>query len=315
MTTLKKLTLAFAVGVLAISQSAFAFHPKETARYFNGPTVSGETSTSATFSLSPSVLASMTNEEKARVYFEYIEKDLVCIAIYPTPAACLPKKTTMGATQVTVIDLKPATTYAVKYKADNTIRCITTPCPGNEFESLTVEFKTQTTVTPPVEAPITNNLFIGSRGAQVTLLQTFLIDRGYMRGNATGYFGLVTFQAVREFQRDNKIITTGFVGPLTRKAITTSVGTPSSVGAEKFEGTITAYSLQCFVDGECSITVDGKKVVTTTGWSQQTVGSVTGIPDFGTVESKVGSRAQVYAKKTDTGYTLYGSTDYYIHIQ
>ncbi len=315
MTLFKKTAILFSLGALAISSVAFAFDPKETARYFNGPTVSGETSTSATFSLSSSALAGMTSEEKARVYFEYIEKDLMCIAIYPTPAACLPKKTEVGKTPVGVKDLKPNTTYTVKYRADNTIMCITTPCPGNEFESLTVEFKTQTTVTPPPQTVITKNLFIGSRGVQVTLLQEFLISKGYMRGTATGYFGFVTFQSVREFQRAHSVHSTGFVGPLTRRAITNLSTTPSSVGAEKFEGTITAYSTQCFADGECSITVDGKKVVTTIGWSQMTVGTVTGIPDFGSIENKVGSRANVYAKKTADGYTLYGSTDYYVQVQ
>lgn len=314
MTLFKKTAILFSLGALAVSSVAFAFEPKETARYFNGPTVSGETSTSATFSLSSSVLAGMTNEEKSRVYFEYIEKDLMCIAIYPTPAACLPKKTEVGKTPVEVKDLKPNTTYTVKYKADNTIMCITAPCPGNEFESLTTEFKTQTTVTPPPQTVITKNLFIGSRGVQVTLLQEFLISKGYMRGTAIGYFGFVTFQAVRQFQGAHIIPSTGFVGVLTRKAIA-DYNSDASVGAEKFEGTITAYSTQCFVDGECSITVDGKKVVTTTGWSQMTVGTVTGIPDFGSIADKVGSRVKVYAKKTATGYTLYGSTDYYVQVQ
>jgi hypothetical protein len=87
------------------------------------------------------------------------------------------------------------------------------------------------------------------------------------------------------------------------------------VGAEKFEGIITAYSTACFADGECSITVDGKKVVTTLGWTQMTVGAVTGVPDFGSVGQKIGSRAHVYAKKTDDGYTLYGSTEYYVRVE
>lgn len=308
-----KTIISTLIITLGLTSAASAFQPKETAAYFNGPTVSSVTSTSASFSLSPQVLNGISDEEKSRIYFEYIEKDLMCIAIYPTPAACLPKKTEVGKTSVTVTDLKPSTTYTVKYKADNSIRCITAPCPDNSFESLTTEFTTQGNSTVPT--PITNNLFIGTRGSQVTSLQNFLIAKGYMRGTPTGYFGLVTFQAVREFQKAHTIISTGFVGPLTRKAISDEINAPSSVGAEKFEGTITAYSTQCFVDGECSITVDGKKIVTTVGWSQQTVGTVTGIPDFGSIEQKIGSKAKVYAKKTTTGYTLYGSTDYYVQIQ
>lgn len=314
MKTFTKLSTLLLAATLSAG-TVFAFQPKETAVYFNGPTVTNATSDEATFSLSSAVLNGMTQEEKARVYFEYIEKDLVCIAIYPTPVECLPKKTEMGKTPVTVKNLKPGTTYIVKYKADNTIMCITTPCPGNEFESLSVEFKTQTTATPPPPVTITKNLFLGTRGAQVTTLQDFLIAKGYMRGASTGYFGVVTFKAVRDFQGAFMIPYTGFVGPLTRQAIANVTSINPSLGAEKFEGTITAYSTQCFADGECSITVDGKKVVTTLGWTQMTVGSVTGIPDFGSIEQKVGSKAKVYAKKTAEGYTLYGSTDYYVQVQ
>lgn len=310
MKTFTKLSTFLLAATLATG-SALAFQPKETAAYFNGPTVSEESSTSATFSLSSKVLAGMTEEEKPRVYFEYIEKDLVCIAIYPTPSACLPKKTESGKTSATVTNLKPGTTYTVKYKADNTIRCITAPCPENSYESLSTEFKTQTTQTPPpATTAITTNLFLGTRGTQVTALQTMLIQKGYMDAPATGYFGFITLRAVMNFQRDNDVPSTGFVGPLTRKALSS----PSSVAEETFEGTITAYSTQCFVDGECSISVDGKKVVTTLGWTQGPIGTVTGIPDFGSIEQKVGSKASVYAKKTADGYTLYGNTAYYVHV-
>lgn len=303
-------SLVIVLATTLASHAVFAFQPKETAAYFNGPTVSSVTSSEATFSLSPSVLAGMNDEEKSRIYFEYIEKDLVCIMIYPTPESCLPKKTPVGKTSVTVSNLKPGTAYTVLYKADNSIRCITTPCPENSFESLTTEFKTRNkeTQTPIL---ITKNLFVGTRGTQVVALQNMLIQKGYMDGPATGYFGFITMRAVANFQRDNNVPATGFVGPLTRKAITS----PSAVTEEKFEGTVTAYSTQCFVNGECSITVDGKKIVTTLGWTQGPVGTVTGIPDFGSVEGKVGSKAEVYAKKTATGYTLYGNSNYYIKIK
>ena len=314
MKTLTKSVYALGIIALISTQTAAAFQPKETARYFNGPTVSSVTDTSATLALSPEVLAGITDDEKQGVYFEYIETYQMCIAIYPTPAACLPKKTEIGKTTVVLTNLKPNTSYTVKYKRDNTIRCITAPCPGNEFESLSVEFKTKPTgTTTPTPAPtgITKNLGLGSWGTQVTFLQTILIQQGYLQVPATGYFGVLTRRAVMEFQRARNIMVTGFVGPLTRDALQNTASPTTAT----FEGTITAYSTQCFVDGECSITVDGKKIVTTTGWSQQIVGTVTGIPDFGSIEQKVGSHAKVYAKKTADGYTLYGSADYYIHIQ
>lgn len=285
--------------------------------YFQGPTVSNVSSTSAQVSLSSRVLENLSAEDKARVYFQYYETNQVCIMIYPTPENCLPKKTAVGVTSTTLVNLKPNTAYSVVYKMDNTIMCITAPCPGNEYESLTAEFTTapSSTSTPSTET-LTRNLWLGSRGEQVTLLQTILIRNGYMSGTTTGYFGVVTFKAVKDFQRANGIVPIGMVGPLTRKALNGSAISVTPVGAaEKFEGTITAYSTGCFVDGICSISVDGKVIVTTRGWSQEIVGKVTGVEDFGSVEKKIGSRAEVYAKKTSEGYTLYGSSDYYINIK
>ncbi|MCL9972049.1 MAG: serine protease [Candidatus Pacebacteria bacterium] len=68
-------------------------------------------------------------------------------------------------------------------------------------------------------AKIDSNLQFGSKGAQVVELQKFLIEKGYLNGQATGnYFGL-TRQAVIAFQRASGISQTGFVGPLTRAKI------------------------------------------------------------------------------------------------
>lgn len=312
----KKLFIGFLSVALMGSGVSFAFLPKETARYFNGPTVSNIQDVSAAISLSPAVLTGMTDEEKAGVYFQYYETELMCIAIYPTPEYCLPKKTEVGKTSAVLTNLKPGTSYTVVYKRDNTIRCITTPCPENGFESLSVQFTTlpkSVTGGQSGDILITQNLGYGSFSSQVVTLQSFLIERGYLKGSVTGYFGKMTRKAVMSFQKDNAVSQTGFVGPLTRKVIMKKVG-EVTVG-EKFEGTITAYSTGCFADGECSITVDGKKVVTTIGWSQAIVGSVNGVPDFGSVGSKIGSRAEVYAKKVSDGYTLYGSANYYVSIK
>lgn len=312
----KKFFFIVSMATFISVQSAFAFLPKETARYFNGPVVSNVQDISANVTLSPSVLADITEEEKAGVYFQYYETEQMCIAIYPTPEYCLPKKTAVGKTSATLTNLKPSTSYTVVYKRDNTIRCITTPCPGNDFESLSVQFTTlpkSVTGGQSSDILITQNLGYGSFNSQVVTLQSFLIEHGYLKGSVTGYFGNMTRKAVMWFQKDNAISQTGFVGPLTRKAIMKMVG--EVIDGEKFEGTITAYSTGCFADGECSITVDGKKVITTIGWSQAIVGSVSGVPDFGSVGGKIGSHAKVYAKKVTDGYTLYGSTSYYVIVQ
>lgn len=321
---MSKKNLFLITMISAISfQGAFAFQPKETSQYFNGPTVKQVTDTTAQLSLSQMVLQGLTEEEKQGVYFQYYETHLVCIDIYPTPEYCLPKKTQLGKTEVTLSNLKPNTSYTVLYKRDNTIRCITTPCPENGFESLSVEFVTKSSEggtggvikdIPSWKKHVTNNLSYRSRGEQVTLLQNALIERGYLSGSATGFFGVLTLKAVKDFQRANNITPTGFVGPLTRAALIKKIIDVQVVMGETFEGTVTAFSTGCFSDGECSVSVDGKKVVTTIGWSQAIVGKVTGIPDFGSIENKIGAHAKVYAKKVGDGYTLYGSSDYYVHI-
>jgi peptidoglycan hydrolase-like protein with peptidoglycan-binding domain len=292
---------------LAITQSTFAFSPKETQKYFNGPIVSNITNNSATVSLSNHVLADITEDEKKGIYFEYIETKLACPAIYPTPEYCLPKKTAVGSTTAILTGLKPNTTYSVKYKRDNTIRCITTPCPGNEFESLSVDFTTSNNVASTTPA-ITKNLRFGMFGEQVKILQKILIDQGYLTGKITGFFGLLTRNAVINYQKMHNITPNGIVGPLTRATFVPKQG-------EYFEGTISAFSTSCFVDGECSVTVGGKKVVTTRGWARDPVGTLQGVESISDIQNKIGHNAKVYAAKTDDGYTLYGNTNFYLKVE
>jgi len=299
-----KKNILFAFSLLFITSSVSALTPKETARYFNGPTVSNITSTGATFTLSDQVLGGITEEERTGIYFEYIETHMACIAIYPTPEACLPKKTTPGNLTVKISNLKPNTSYTVKYKRDNTIRCITTPCPGNDFESLSVEF----TTTKDGAGQITKNLRLGMKDEQVAILQRILIEQGYLNANATGFFGMLTRQAVVNYQKMHNILASGYVGPITRASFLPAKG-------EYFEGTISAYSTQCFVDGICSVTVDGKIVVITRGWARDPVGTLQGVESIADVGNKMGHKAKVYAAKTTDGYTLYGNKEFYLIVQ
>src|SRR3989344_3132848 len=70
---------------------------------------------------------------------------------------------------------------------------------------------------------IFNNLRYRSTNAQtndeVSLLQDFLQTNGYLDSSPTGFFGLLTFAAVKKFQTASAIEPTGFVGPLTRGKI------------------------------------------------------------------------------------------------
>lgn len=66
-------------------------------------------------------------------------------------------------------------------------------------------------------ATITNYLEVGSRGSEVTTLQSFLAQDAtlYPQGLITGYFGFLTKAAVSNFQSRNGISPVGRVGPQT----------------------------------------------------------------------------------------------------
>lgn len=282
----------------------------------NEPTVSAVTTTTATVSVPPEMLNTLSTEQKAGLYFEYIPTQQVCVMIYPTPANCLPKKTTPGQTTVVLQNLKPATAYTVSYKIDNTIRCITTPCPENGLQSGSVEFTTQQYATGLIY--FSRNLMYGSRGDDVAWLQNILRNQGYMTAPSSGYFGLATFRGVKSFQKNYMhIAPTGFVGPRTRAVLNGSMESVPLNSEGNFSGTIESVSTGCYADGICSVMIDGKKIITTIGWSQAVVGSIKGsVNNIGDIEtSKIGAHANVYAKRTTDGYTLYGNSAYYIEVQ
>ena len=56
-------------------------------------------------------------------------------------------------------------------------------------------------------------------GGQVSLLQDFLANRGFLNSEPTGFFGILTLRAVKDFQKSVGLSPTGFVGPLTRGKI------------------------------------------------------------------------------------------------
>ena len=84
---------------------------------------------------------------------------------------------------------------------------------------------------------ITRILTVGSRGGDVTLLQNFFINQGFLaQGNNTGYFGPLTQQALKDYQCARQIVCTGspsstgwgVVGPKTRSSLAKGTGFPSS---------------------------------------------------------------------------------------
>lgn len=73
------------------------------------------------------------------------------------------------------------------------------------------------TATPVDQKPaFSRDLSVGSRGEDVRTLQAFLIARGFLFGEVTGYFGILTKTAVITFQTENGLPPVGNVGPRTR---------------------------------------------------------------------------------------------------
>lgn len=68
-------------------------------------------------------------------------------------------------------------------------------------------------------AAIASNLKVGMSGTSVYELQDVLQEQGCLAHQSTGYFGLLTLNAVKCFQTENNIPSTGYVGVLTRTAI------------------------------------------------------------------------------------------------
>ncbi len=92
-----------------------------------------------------------------------------------------------------------------------------------------------------------------------------------------------------------------------------------STDGARFTGKITAVETGCFYDATCSVSVDGKKVIITTGgrgpWQEKPVGSIIGADSIGDLESRIGDTVHVYATTTEEGdYSLYGDTDFYIEV-
>jgi peptidoglycan hydrolase-like protein with peptidoglycan-binding domain len=81
-------------------------------------------------------------------------------------------------------------------------------------------------------------LRLESRGEAVTLLQQQLTTLGYFTGVATGFFGPVTEDAVRRFQRDAGLTADGIVGAGTDAAIQQRLTPPAAPTPAPASGTL-----------------------------------------------------------------------------
>ncbi|MEK7662078.1 MAG: peptidoglycan-binding protein, partial [Patescibacteria group bacterium] len=67
------------------------------------------------------------------------------------------------------------------------------------------------------------DLKIGARGTDVTELQKYLTANAIYSGPVTGYFGKLTKNAVKSYQKNNKLPSYGFFGPMTRALVNKTV--------------------------------------------------------------------------------------------
>ncbi|MEK7463946.1 MAG: peptidoglycan-binding domain-containing protein [Patescibacteria group bacterium] len=76
------------------------------------------------------------------------------------------------------------------------------------------------TVTAHAATKFSKDLSFGTRNsADVKNLQQFLSQEGYFKGEITGNYFNATSEAVKSFQKSNKINPTGYFGPMTRAAV------------------------------------------------------------------------------------------------
>lgn len=75
---------------------------------------------------------------------------------------------------------------------------------------------------------------MGSRGSEVTKIQTNLKKWGYYKGNVDGIYGTQTRDAVKYFQRKNGLAVDGIAGPKTLAALGISSKSASSSGTSDY---------------------------------------------------------------------------------
>ena len=88
----------------------------------------------------------------------------------------------------------------------------------------------------------------GSRGNEVTQIQTKLKRWGYYTGSVDGIYGSKTVEAVKYFQRKNGLTADGIVGPATLKAM--GISSSSSSGTSSSSNSTNVNLLAKLIYGE-----------------------------------------------------------------
>jgi hypothetical protein len=104
-----------------------------------------------------------------------------------------------------------------------------------------------TTTTTTANYVFTRDLTVGSRGADVSVLQSYLIERGYLHIVApTGYFGSLTKAAVASWQASVGISpAVGYFGPISRARLNAILGVSYPAGCSSNSGFSQTTGLSC----------------------------------------------------------------------
>ena len=78
----------------------------------------------------------------------------------------------------------------------------------------------------------------GSRGTEVTQIQTKLKRWGYYSGNIDGIYGTQTVNAVKYFQRKNGLTVDGIAGPATLRAMGIMTSSSSSSSSSSYNSNL-----------------------------------------------------------------------------
>jgi len=115
---------------------------------------------------------------------------------------------------------------------------------------------TTTTTSTTTSVTFTRDLTIGSTGADVTALQTWLIAGGYsIPAGATGYFGSQTQAAVAAYQAANAITpAAGYFGPITRAKVNAAGG---ATGSTTVPGCAAGYAFSPVTGQACTGSTTG----------------------------------------------------------
>ena len=82
----------------------------------------------------------------------------------------------------------------------------------------------------------------GSRGSEVTQIQTKLKRWGYYTGNIDGIYGTQTVNAVKYFQRKNGLTVDGIAGPATLRTMGIMTSTSSSSSSSSYNSNLNLLS-------------------------------------------------------------------------